>query len=37
MLSSMSEEEGLKLILSKLKETKSNEEFLALIDAQKTV
>jgi transcription termination factor Rho len=35
MLSSMTEEEGLKLILSKLKDTKSNEDFLALIDLQK--
>jgi len=35
MLSSMSEEEGLKLILSKLQATKSNDDFLALIDLQK--
>ncbi|MCD6104990.1 MAG: transcription termination factor Rho, partial [Thermosipho sp. (in: Bacteria)] len=35
MLSSMTEEEGLKLILSKLQDTKSNEDFLALIDLQK--
>ncbi|MDK2886049.1 MAG: transcription termination factor Rho [Thermosipho sp. (in: thermotogales)] len=35
MLSSMSEEEGLKLILSKLQQTKTNEDFLALIDLQK--
>ncbi|ANQ54299.1 MULTISPECIES: transcription termination factor Rho [Thermosipho] len=35
MLSSMNEEEGLKLILNKLKETKSNDDFLALIDSQK--
>ncbi len=37
MLSSMNEEEGLKLIISKLKETKSNQDFLALIDSQKAV
>ena len=37
MLSSMTEEEGLKLILSKLKETRTNAEFLALVDAQKAV
>ncbi|QTA37395.1 transcription termination factor Rho [Thermosipho ferrireducens] len=35
MLASMSEEEGLKLISNKLRETHSNEEFLALIDMQK--
>ncbi|SHH19344.1 transcription termination factor Rho [Thermosipho atlanticus] len=35
MLSSMTEEEGLKLILSKLRDTKSNDDFLALIDLQK--
>ncbi len=35
MLATMSEEEGLTLILKKLAETKSNEEFLALIDAEK--
>ncbi|MBO8161616.1 MAG: transcription termination factor Rho [Thermosipho sp. (in: Bacteria)] len=35
MLSSMSEEEGLKLILSKLKDTKTNDDFLALIDLEK--
>ncbi len=35
MLATMSEEEGLSLILKKLAETKSNEEFLALIDAEK--
>jgi transcription termination factor Rho len=34
MLSSMSEEEGLKLILNKMKETNTNEDFLALIDLQ---
>lgn len=37
MLNSMSEEDGLKLILSKLKETRDNEEFLRLIDAYKSV
>ncbi|PHJ12187.1 transcription termination factor Rho, partial [Fervidobacterium sp. SC_NGM5_O18] len=37
MLDSMSEEEGLKLLLNKLKDTKTNAEFLALIDAQKSV
>ncbi|ABR31240.1 transcription termination factor Rho [Thermosipho melanesiensis] len=35
MLSSMDEEEGLRLIITKLKETKSNDDFLALIDSQK--
>ncbi len=35
MLSGMTEEEGLTLILRKLQETKSNEDFLALIDQQK--
>jgi len=35
MLATMSEEEGLTLILKKLKETKNNEEFLALIDMDK--
>ncbi|AEH50799.1 transcription termination factor Rho [Pseudothermotoga thermarum] len=35
MLSNMTEEEGLTLILRKLQETKSNEDFLALIDQQK--
>lgn len=35
MLASMTEEEGLKLILSKLRETESNEDFLALIDLEK--
>ncbi len=37
MLSSMTEEEGLRLILSKVRETRSNEEFLALVDAQKAI
>jgi transcription termination factor Rho len=36
MLSSMSEEEGLKLIMDKLRSTSSNEEFLDLIDLEKT-
>ncbi len=36
MLSSMSEEEGLKLIMDKLRSTASNEEFLDLIDLEKT-
>jgi len=35
MLAGMTEEEGLKLILSKLRETKSNDDFLALIDLEK--
>ncbi len=35
MLSGMTEEEGLMLLLRKLQETKSNEDFLALIDQQK--
>jgi transcription termination factor Rho len=35
MLSTLDEEEGLNLIFRKLKETKSNEEFLALIDMEK--
>ncbi|MCD6450236.1 MAG: transcription termination factor Rho [Thermotogaceae bacterium] len=35
MLSTMSEEEGLSLILKKLRETKSNYDFLALIDMDK--
>lgn len=35
MLASMTEEEGLKLILSKFRETESNEDFLALIDLEK--
>ena len=37
MLDSMSEEDGLKLLLNKMRDTKSNTEFLALIDAQKSV
>ncbi len=36
MLSSMSEEEGLKLIMDKLRSTSTNEEFLDLIDLEKT-
>jgi transcription termination factor Rho len=35
MLSAMTEEEGLTLILNKLSETSSNEEFLKLIDKEK--
>ncbi len=35
MLASMSEEEGLSLILRKLKETETNEDFLRLIDLEK--
>jgi transcription termination factor Rho len=35
MLSGMTEEEGLTLILKKLQETETNEDFLALIDQQK--
>lgn len=35
MLDSMSEEEGLRLILDKLKSTKSNEEFMDLIEIEK--
>ena len=35
MLSTLDEEEGLNLMLRKLRETKSNEEFLALIDMEK--
>ena len=35
MLATMSEEEGLSLILKKLRETKSNYDFLALIDMDK--
>jgi len=35
MLSSMSEEEGLSLILRKIRETSSNEFFLALLDKEK--
>ena len=31
----MSEEEGLNLILRKLRETESNEDFLRLIDLEK--
>jgi len=35
MLATMSEEEGLNLIIKKLRETRSNEDFLALIDSNK--
>lgn len=35
MLAGMTEEEGLTLILKKLQETETNEDFLALIDQQK--
>ena len=36
MFSAMSEEETLRLILSKFKETKDNESFMRLIDAEKS-
>lgn len=35
MLATMTEEEGLMLIIKKLRETRSNEEFLSLIDMEK--
>jgi transcription termination factor Rho len=35
MLSAMSEEEGLRLIMDKLRGTASNEEFLDLIEMEK--
>lgn len=35
MLATMTEEEGLTLIIKKLRETRSNEEFLSLIDMEK--
>ena len=36
MLDSANEEEGLRLIVDKLKSTKTNEEFLDLIDSEKS-